>query len=232
MNLEFRHIACARNSKLICTERRTRRWLASGQRQNGRLTLGPPYAAGVTAMQWPDHLLTVQEWDELPEEINRRCELAEGVLVMVPSPTALHQRAATRLAAHLDDQLPDDLTALADVDVLVEANDPVTVRRPDVIVDASKHVEQNPPRFHAADVQLAVEIVSPGTGRRDRVTKFAEYADAGIPNYWIIELDQPTLIAYVLVDGYYEIVAHTGRSVTLSAPAPLTVDVRTLTSRR
>jgi Uma2 family endonuclease len=46
--------------------------------------------------------------------------------------------------------------------------------------------------------------------------KFSEYAEAGIPQYWILDLDEPTsLLAYVLVDGSYELSGeHTG-AVTL-----------------
>jgi Uma2 family endonuclease len=116
---------------------------------------------------------------------------------------------------------------------VVDARHPVTVRIPDVVVTSNKLVQENPPRFYPADVLLVVEVVSPGTGRRDRVTKFAEYVDAGIPNYSIIDVDKPaTLTAYLLVDGDYEIVAETGAAVTLSEPVEVTVDVRTLTVRR
>jgi Uma2 family endonuclease len=187
----------------------------------------------VTATPWPDHLLTLREWDDLPDEMHFRAEFVEGVVVMVPSPTALHQRAGLRLATILDDQLPDDLTAVMEVEVLVDATSPVTVRKPDVIVTTNEMVEQNPHRPAAADVLLAVEVLSPGSVRRDRVHKLTEYADAGIPNYWIVDLDEPaTLTAYLLVDGDYEIVAQTTEAVTLLRPAEVTVDVRTLTSRR
>jgi len=187
----------------------------------------------MTAIPRPDHLLTLEEWDALPPDTFRRCELVEGVLIMVPAPAPLHQRVMVRLAADLDGQLPDDLTALADVDVLLDARHPVTVRAPDVVVTSSKLVQENPFRLDAADVLLAVEIVSPGTGRTDRVTKLTEYADAGIPSYWIIELDEPvTLTAYTLVDGDYEIVAQADGAVSLSEPAPVTVDVGALTRRR
>lgn len=182
---------------------------------------------------WPDHLLTLEEWDALPEDAHWHCELAEGVLIMVPRPAPLHQRAMVRLTAMLDDQLPDELTALSDVEVLLDARHPATVRAPDVVVTSDKLALENPPRLHTSDVLLAVEVVSPGTGRTDRVTKLTEYADAGIPHYWIVELDEPaTLTAYTLVDGDYEIVAQTTEPVQLSQPAPVTVDVRTLTARR
>jgi hypothetical protein len=42
-----------------------------------------------------------------------------------------------------------------------------------------------------ADVLLAVEIVSPGSRNVDLHLKPFEYADAGIPHYWLVDLDPP-----------------------------------------
>ncbi len=64
--------------------------------------------------------------------------------------------------------------------------------------------------------------------------KFAEYAEAGIPQYWIIDLRAPvTLLAYTLVDEHYELSGeHTG-TVTLDvAGHPVTLDLDHLTTRR
>src|SRR5262249_40767745 len=66
----------------------------------------------LTAASWPDHLLTLAEWDALPEDASRRYELVEGVLLVVPRPTPLHQLVMLRLGGELDRQLPDDLTVL------------------------------------------------------------------------------------------------------------------------
>jgi Uma2 family endonuclease len=105
---------------------------------------------------------------------------------------------------------------------------------PDIVVVRSLTAEQNPARLAADDVLLAVEIVSPGTGRTDRVTKPAEYADAGIGGYWVIDLDPPatTITAYTLVDGDYEVVADGPGEFDLLYPAPVHVDLTTLTTRR
>lgn len=182
---------------------------------------------------WPDHLLTLDEWDAFPADAMHRSELVEGILLVAPRPTPLHQRAMVRLCAQLDDQLPDGLTALADVEVLVEAGFPPTVRAPDVVVVASAVAELNQARLSASDVILAVEIVSPGTGRTDRVTKPAEYADAGIRHYWLVELDAPvTLTGHLLVDGEYEETIRTADRVGVIEPAPLSVDLGTLLARR
>ncbi|MGH3611494.1 MAG: Uma2 family endonuclease [Pseudonocardia sp.] len=34
-----------------------------------------------------------------------------------------------------------------------------------------------------------MEVLSPGSHRTDHVAKRADYADAGIPHYWIVDLD-------------------------------------------
>jgi len=186
----------------------------------------------MSSLPWPDHLLDLAEWDSLPDDGTKN-ELVEGVLIAVPRPAPLHQRVMLRLGTTLDAQLPDELTALPDVEVLVEAGPPATVRAPDVAVVHSRVADGNPPRIDAADVLLAVEIVSPGTRRTDRVTKPAEYADAGIPHYWLLQLDPvPVLTAYLLVDGEYEVVAQGSGELELSAPAPVRLDVASLVTRR
>jgi Uma2 family endonuclease len=183
-------------------------------------------------LSWPNHFLTLEEWDALPEAEGVRLELAEGLVVMSPMPMSWHQRAVMRLGYRVDEQLPPALTALTEVEVVASASPP-TVRVPDVSVTRSHIVEDNPPRLPAADVLLAVEVLSDGTRRVDRVLKFSEYADAGIPQYWIIDLGEPTsLTAYVLVDGDYELSGeHTGTVALEVAGHALTVDLDALTRR-
>lgn len=80
---------------------------------------------------------------------------------------------------------------------------------------------------------LAVEVLSDGTRRIDPVLKFSEYAEAGIPHYWIIDLDpSTTLTAYLLVDGEYELAAEATGSVTLDvAGHAVTLDLDALIRR-
>ena len=76
--------------------------------------------------------------------------------------------------------------------------------------------------------------MSPGSRRQDRITKPFEYAEAGILYYWLVDLESPaSLVEYVLVDdNHYEITTTATDVATLFEPAPVTVDVRTLTARR
>lgn len=183
-------------------------------------------------LSWPNHLLTLEEWEALPEDEAFRLELAEGVLVMSPQPFSWHQKVGMRLGYRLDEQLPSQLTALVDVEVVV-GEPPLTIRVPDVIVTSTALYETNPARYAAADVVLAVEVLSDGTRRIDRVLKFSEYAEAGIPQYWIVDLDPPTkLTAYVLVDGEYELAAENTGTITCDvAGHAVALDLDTLTRR-
>jgi Uma2 family endonuclease len=58
----------------------------------------------------------------------------------------------------------------------------------------------------AADLLLAVEIVSPGSEALDEVTKLREYASAGIPRYWVAGRDHAQTVALheLAVDGTYQ----------------------------
>lgn len=187
---------------------------------------------------WPAELLDVPAWDELEEVPGHRVELVEGVLLVVPSPGPLHQRAAYRFVRQIEDGLPDDLGVVGGVEVLLSGTPP-TVRRPDAVVVASTRAETEPRRFTADEVLLAVEVVSPGTGRTDRVMKPAEYAEAGIGGYWVVELGPPSrLFEHRLgPGGTYRVVqeasgGHVRLGVGLLGPDGVLVDLNRLTSRR
>ena len=51
-----------------------------------------------------------------------------------------------------------------------------------------------------APVDLAVEIVSPSSGKRDRETKFEGYQRVGVPEYWLIDPERREAAFYRL-DG-------------------------------
>jgi Uma2 family endonuclease len=184
------------------------------------------------SVMWPNRQLTLAEWEALPETEGVRLELVEGLVVMAPLPLSWHQRAGMRIGYRLDEQLPADLTALTEVDVVL-VEQPPTVRIPDVIVTRTSLYETNPARFSPSDVLLAVEILSDGTRRVDRMVKFAEYAEAGIAQYWIIDVGTPcTLLCYILVEGNYELSGEHSGPVELDvAGHPVAFDLDALTRR-
>jgi Uma2 family endonuclease len=178
----------------------------------------------VTAVpELPGHLLTVEAYAALGEDDRYRSELQEGNLVMSPSPAPDHMIAMGELFAQLRQELPAGLRVILDVDVdleLAPRGEPGFVRRPDLVVvhhAAVDRIRRDGGILRASDTQVIVEIVSPGSRRTDHVIKRGEYADAGIPHYWIVDLDSPvTLIDCHLAAqfGYQDPGPVTGRFVT------------------
>jgi Uma2 family endonuclease len=132
----------------------------------------------------------------------------------------------------LNRQLPSTLYASSDVEVVIDSSFPATVRTPDVLVISESLFLRNPPRIDASEVLLAVEIISPGTRRTDRFLKVVEYAAAGIPHYWVIDLTEPASITTCTLAGAeYEVTEKATGPVMLSEPATIAVDVSRLIQR-
>ena len=52
-----------------------------------------------------------------------------------------------------------------------------------------------------ADVLLVIEVISPGSEATDTVAKRAEYAGAGIPQYWTVDQDPAQTVTMYQLDG-------------------------------
>jgi len=192
----------------------------------------------VTALlQWPsqppERLLTVAEYAALPEDDQHRWELEEGIMVVSPSPAPRHMAILFELAKRLEPHLPPDLRLFLEVDIdleLVPADEPGFSRRPDLIVverTAYDRVDRDGGLIRASEVQLVVEIVSPGSKRKDYVIKRSEYADAGIPYYWIIDPDPPLSVLNCHLAGpfgYRDSGDVTGTFVT-TVPFPVRIEL-------
>jgi Uma2 family endonuclease len=65
---------------------------------------------------------------------------------------------------------------------------------------------------------LAVEVISPGSARYDRVVKLEYYASIGVPEYWIVDLPARALERLVLQQGGRYLIAQTGRDEDVFRP--------------
>jgi len=78
-------------------------------------------------------------------------------------------------------------------------------RVPDLLFISRERLPQLQETYLLGGPDLAVEIVSKDSKRRDRVQKFDEYARAGVPEYWIIDDKAHRIDAFSLNrDGRYE----------------------------
>lgn len=179
--------------------------------------------------------LTAAEFLALPENTDIRLELQDGAFVVRPRPTLLHQKCLLDLFVQLHQRTPG-LVPVSTVDVdlqLVPPEQPGTVRVPDLVVvtrESYERVRDGTEPLRAEDLVLVGEVLGPGSRRTDTVIKRAEYADAGIGHYWIIDLDDgPNLTACHLDGGSRYADAEPQRGVVeTDTPFPAVIDLTLL----
>ena len=167
---------------------------------------------------------TVDEFAALPEDNSMRYELVEGRIVASPRPALPHMIVLDELWGQLRPQLPDDLTAVTEIDLDLQLAQPV-VRIPDLVIIHDRAIGKRG-IVKASDVVLAVEVISPSSIRTDTKVKPMEYADAGVPHLWVVDPQLPvTATAYRLVGGQYEESQRAEHVLAADEPCPLRVDL-------
>jgi Uma2 family endonuclease len=146
-------------------------------------------------------LWTEEQYLKLTEQTNQLIEFTDGYLEGLSMPTRSHQvilaflyellvliirpRGGKVLFAPLRLQVRPDKYREPDLLVMLDASDP-----------------RNQERFWLG-ADLVVEIVSADNPERDTVEKVADYAEAQIPEYWIVNPLDETITVLTLAGGAY-----------------------------
>lgn len=179
----------------------------------------------VTTLPAHDDGWTIDDLDEFPDD-GLRYELVDGGLSVSPPPTNLHDYAVARFAFLLAGGLNTSWRILAGGGVRFDAHN---YRGPDVLVvrKAALHTRMASPE----DVILAIEVMSPSSITTDRLVKPAQYAVAGIPHYWRLELgDDPVLVTHELQGDVYRESGRFTDNVAINRPLSLRFPLGTLLS--
>lgn len=140
---------------------------------------------------------------ELPES-NLPLELWDGEIVMSPTPTPSHQTIVMRLTFFLDAFVRSAKAGTVFVSPLDVVLSEHRVVQPDVffISNANRDIIGNQIR---GVPDLAVEVISRGSWKRDRVEKKALYEQVGIAEYWIIDPESRAIEVFALTQGVYQL---------------------------
>jgi Uma2 family endonuclease len=117
-----------------------------------------------------------------------RYELVDGELLVTPSPRGPHQVAVGELYSALSAYLKRIGAGVVYVSPFDVELEPGTLTQPDVFVTPPAEATRLRREMPARSLLLAVEVISPGSARHDRVRKRALYQRT-VPEYWIVDLD-------------------------------------------
>ena len=136
--------------------------------------------------------LSFEEFRQLPID-GKRYELVRGEVHVTPAPATRHQAIVQNLAGSLwphviRSNLGEVYTAPLDVRLGRD-----TALQPDLIFVSNARAGIIQEDWIAGAPDLVVEVSSPSTAAYDRATKLPIYAEAGVPEVWLIDSQAKTV---------------------------------------
>lgn len=150
----------------------------------------------MAGMKAVDPRVSYAELARWPDD-GRRYELYDGEAIVVPAPNLWHQRVVTNLVEVLKDyeRRVGGCVVVAPFDIVLSEHD---VLQPDVVFfGPAKRSLLDPLEAAYSVPDLAVEVLSRSTERRDRGRKMDLLAQYGLPEYWLIDPVGRSLEVYV-----------------------------------
>lgn len=130
--------------------------------------------------------------------LDRRDEVWNGVLHVVPPASFAHQRFESDLEAVLRRLAERQaLLVVHEVGVFHRIGSATDYRVPDLVVLDPQHASA---RGIEARAEIVIEVLSPDDESRN---KFGFYASCGIPEYWLVHPVTRAVEVYVLSHGAY-----------------------------
>jgi len=140
-----------------------------------------------------------RDYEQLPDQ--PRTELIRGRLYACPSLTVSHQLAVRALMMRLGpiSETAGSIAFAIPLDVHLADH---SIVQPDAMYISEKRLEIIQDWIRGVP-DLLVEILSPESGRTDRLEKLMLYAECGVPEYWIVDLDLQVIDCLVNEGGRY-----------------------------
>ena len=115
------------------------------------------------------------------------------------APTTIHQQISFEIGLQLREYIRKKhgscMVFIAPTDVQLDC-DEKTMVQPDVFVVCNREKLLRRCIYGAPD--LAVEVLSPSTRKKDMSLKYGKYAGAGVREYWLVDPDKQKIMVYDL----------------------------------
>ncbi len=154
-------------------------------------------------------LWTEAQYLRLTNQTNNLIEFTDGTIEVLPMPTRSHQLIVRWLflAFYAWLQPRNGLVLFAPLRVQIR---PGKQREPDIVLLLDATDPRNQEAYWLG-ADLVVEVVSPDDPERDTHVKRSDYAEAGIPEYWIVNPIEEAVTVLTLRDDQYTTYGSYGR---------------------
>lgn len=148
----------------------------------------------------PQTKVSAAEFLTLPETL-QPTELIDGEIVVSPSPVPQHQIIVGNLYHLLRNIISEGILLISPIDLRLDEDNVV---QPDIVWLSPKGRCVVREKWLEGAPALIVEVLSPGTARRDRGDKFDLYERHGVGEYWLVDPDGQYVEVYTLNAGHYQ----------------------------
>ena len=144
---------------------------------------------------------TEEQYLKLTDRTNHFVEFTDGFIEFPPMPTDKHQAILAFLFELflLFIRPQGGKVRFAPLRLQIR---PGKYREPDILLVRDAHDPRRQNRFWLG-ADLVVEVVSPDDPERDTVEKVTDYAEVGIPEYWIVNPEVETITVLTLQGEAY-----------------------------
>lgn len=208
---------CEKENVFITKNGKKRALLLHYPRNNDGYEAGEPvYNYGTSPRKRPENWVGYREFIEMTEKSDKRYELIDGVVYLMPSPGFSHQNILGKLYILFHDffsEHPSCAPYLSpfDVDLIRQpikeerevTEDDINVVQPDLLVLCNPEKDLNEKDRYKGTPELVVEILSPSTRSKDTAKKTDLYMESGIKEFWMIDPASETIRIYTFKE--YEI---------------------------
>jgi Uma2 family endonuclease len=171
--------------------------------------------------------LTIDDLEDIPEEhVGDRHELIDGELVATPVPITRHQIISMNIVSALDRFVRGGNLGMVFHAPTGIRFTPYDLLIPDICFVARDRLHVIGPKTIDAPPDLVVEILSPGTKRRDLTTKRDLFARFGVQEYWIVDPGTHTVTVLSLVGKQYQPVPEDDGAIVSRVLPGLTLSVK------
>jgi Uma2 family endonuclease len=145
---------------------------------------------------------TVQDYLQLPE--GTPYQLLNGELVMSPAPNRQHQKLILKIGSLIlnwCEQKKIGEVYVAPCDVYLDNENVV---QPDIFFFTNKRLHLLSDRGAEGAPDLIIELLSPSNAYYDLRYKLDLYEKYGVPEYFIVDPEDGTVMAYALHEGRFK----------------------------
>jgi Uma2 family endonuclease len=160
------------------------------------------YVTEIAKLFPPQGKWTEEDYFALPQT-NHIVELSDGELIMPSPATDAHQSASLRLTMALTPFVDEHDLGIVRYSPMSVRLWEGKIREPDVLFFRKEHRDRLGKSVHGVPDWIA-EIISRSTKKTDEINKLAEYAQAGVSEYWLLHYKRKTILVYVLPEGASE----------------------------